>query len=245
MPICRRFAATCCGAAHRLCGNQHRQRSLRSAQFRPHRRDHRLPGRFAGRVQAQGFVCRRSVACPDRETEPQRTPRAAGRALIRERLRLDGVHRSHECVDRQGFQRFFRRAGAWLALFHCFVSVDMHQENIIAVGEHPVPIDLEMILQAAEPWGGTDIAGNAGASRHRWEGHQFGNDGRSPSRVQQGFQQRDLLDRWSDLELRSPYQDSLGTKSIPTRCGPRKMSRIDTTIPNLPHIDGVSCPAGR
>jgi type 2 lantibiotic biosynthesis protein LanM len=45
-------------------------------------------------------------------------------------------------------KRFFRRAGAWLALFHCFASADMHQENLIAAGDHPVPIDLEMVLQA-------------------------------------------------------------------------------------------------
>jgi type 2 lantibiotic biosynthesis protein LanM len=52
------------------------------------------------------------------------------------------------CADQQGFDRFFRRAGAWLALFHCFAATDMHQENMIAAGDHPVPIDLEMILQA-------------------------------------------------------------------------------------------------
>ena len=46
------------------------------------------------------------------------------------------------CADRESCQRFFRRAGAWLALFHCFVANDMHQENIIAAGEYPVPIDL-------------------------------------------------------------------------------------------------------
>jgi type 2 lantibiotic biosynthesis protein LanM len=51
------------------------------------------------------------------------------------------------CTDGEGCRRFFRRAGAWLALFHCFAATDMHQENIIAAGEHPVPIDLEMILQ--------------------------------------------------------------------------------------------------
>lgn len=55
----------------------------------------------------------------------------------------------HEgCADAEGCRRFFRRAGAWLALFHCFAATDMHQENMIASGEHPVPIDLEMILQA-------------------------------------------------------------------------------------------------
>ena len=49
---------------------------------------------------------------------------------------------------RKDFARFFRRAGGWLALFHCFAATDMHQENMIACGDHPVPIDLEMILQA-------------------------------------------------------------------------------------------------
>jgi type 2 lantibiotic biosynthesis protein LanM len=53
-----------------------------------------------------------------------------------------------ECADDKGFARFFRRAGGWLALFHCFAATDMHQENMIACADHPVPIDLEMILQA-------------------------------------------------------------------------------------------------
>ena len=52
------------------------------------------------------------------------------------------------CADQEGCKRFFRRAGAWLALFHCFAANDMHQENMIAAGDHPVPIDLETILQA-------------------------------------------------------------------------------------------------
>src|SRR5207248_6737257 len=52
------------------------------------------------------------------------------------------------CADDEGCERFFRRAGAWLALDYCSASSDMHHENMIAMGEHPVPIDLEMILQA-------------------------------------------------------------------------------------------------
>ena len=52
------------------------------------------------------------------------------------------------CADQTGYKRFFRRAGAWLALFHCFVANDMHQENMIATGDQPVPIDLETILQS-------------------------------------------------------------------------------------------------
>jgi len=52
-------------------------------------------------------------------------------------------------VRRSGWLiRFFRR-GAWLALFHGFAAADMHQENMIASGDDPVPIDLEMLLQAS------------------------------------------------------------------------------------------------
>ena len=61
-------------------------------------------------------------------------------------------------VDAQPGRRFFRRAGAWLALFHCFAAGDIHQENLIAAGDHPVPIDLETILQAAVTPRGTSGA---------------------------------------------------------------------------------------
>ncbi|HZT26095.1 MAG TPA: type 2 lanthipeptide synthetase LanM family protein [Pseudolabrys sp.] len=57
---------------------------------------------------------------------------------------------AHTGTDTAGCERYFRRAGAWLALLHCFAANDMHQENIIACGEHPVPIDLETILQPPE-----------------------------------------------------------------------------------------------
>src|ERR1035437_5958803 len=63
-----------------------------------------------------------------------------------------------ECSDRRGFESFFRRGGAWLCMFHIFVGCDMHEENMIAAADHPVPIDLEMILQAAETGDETAIA---------------------------------------------------------------------------------------
>ncbi len=55
------------------------------------------------------------------------------------------------CTSKDEFALFFKRAGSWLALFHLFASSDMHFENLIACGAHPVPIDLEMILQATAP----------------------------------------------------------------------------------------------
>ena len=50
------------------------------------------------------------------------------------------------CASTQNHKTFFQRAGAWLALFHCFAATDMHQENIIAAGDHPIPIDLETLF---------------------------------------------------------------------------------------------------
>ncbi len=55
------------------------------------------------------------------------------------------------CESADDIERFYRRSGAWLAVFHLFASSDMHYENILAHGAHPVPIDLEMILQASTP----------------------------------------------------------------------------------------------
>jgi len=54
------------------------------------------------------------------------------------------------CTNHEDYKQFFQRAGAWLALFHCFAGTDIHQENIIASGDHPVPIDLETLFQTAE-----------------------------------------------------------------------------------------------
>ena len=66
------------------------------------------------------------------------------------------------CPNEAGFALFFRRAGAWLALFHVFAATDLHQENMIACGDHPVPIDLETILQpSADEHKTTDPAGEA------------------------------------------------------------------------------------
>ncbi len=74
---------------------------------------------------------------------------AAMRVIARDGYGWSAFVAHAPCADRDGVRRFFRRAGAWLALLHCFAATDMHQENIIAAGEHPVPIDLETILQAA------------------------------------------------------------------------------------------------
>lgn len=52
-----------------------------------------------------------------------------------------------EPLAAEGASRFFERAGALIALLYLFGAGDMHQENLIATGEFPVPIDLEGLLQ--------------------------------------------------------------------------------------------------
>ena len=93
------FAATCPGRAHRrpVGGNQHRRRPLRPAQLRPHRRDHRLrdgsrivykPKDLRVDAAWHALIERLNAARPARAAGPSRT--------TARRLRVDGVHRSHE-----------------------------------------------------------------------------------------------------------------------------------------------------
>lgn len=71
------------------------------------------------------------------------------RALARDGYGWTACIEHAGCVAPGEFKTFFKRVGAWLALFHCFAANDMHQENIVADGSHPVPIDLETILQSS------------------------------------------------------------------------------------------------
>jgi lantibiotic modifying enzyme len=52
-----------------------------------------------------------------------------------------------ECGSAGEVADFYRRLGALLALFHALGSSDIHQENLIAAGAHPVVVDLETALQ--------------------------------------------------------------------------------------------------
>lgn len=50
------------------------------------------------------------------------------------------------CRTREEVARFYERQGAFLALLHMLRAIDLHQENVIADGEHPVIIDLEALF---------------------------------------------------------------------------------------------------
>ncbi len=136
-----------------------------------------------------------------------------------------------------GCKRFFRRAGAWLALFHCFAGSDMHQENMIAAGEHPVPIDLEMILQAtAEEHKTEEIEAQAFEAAMEIVNNSVMMVGLLPAYARSPdnkiFAMGGMTSDWtSRMELAWSNINSDTMR-------PAKTKEIDTSNPNLPHVDG-------
>lgn len=54
------------------------------------------------------------------------------------------------CQETASFASFYERIGAWLFLFYILSATDIHEENIVAHGSQPIPIDLELTLQQHE-----------------------------------------------------------------------------------------------
>lgn len=74
------------------------------------------------------------------------------RINIRRPLILNGKNYSWQeyikpesCNNFQGVERYYKRAGMYLAIFFILGATDLHYENLIASGEHPMFIDLETI----------------------------------------------------------------------------------------------------
>lgn len=141
------------------------------------------------------------------------------------------------CADQEGCKRFFRRAGAWLALFHCFAASDMHQENIIAAGDHPVPIDLETILQATaeehkaqEPEGQAFDAAMETIANSVMTVGLLPAYGRTPNNAV--FAMGGMTSDWnSKIKLKWNNINS-------DEMRPAKSKEVGATSPNLPHVDG-------
>lgn len=50
------------------------------------------------------------------------------------------------CSSPEEVQRFYQRQGGYLALLYAIEAIDFHSENLIAVGEHPILVDLEALF---------------------------------------------------------------------------------------------------
>ncbi len=53
---------------------------------------------------------------------------------------------AQECNSKEEVARFYERQGAYLALLYALEATDVHFENLIAAGEHPMLIDLEALF---------------------------------------------------------------------------------------------------
>lgn len=144
------------------------------------------------------------------------------------------------CTDQDGCKRFFRRAGAWLALFHCFAATDMHQENVIAAGDHPVPIDLEMILQATVEEDKTqDPEGQASEAAVETIANSVMMVGLLPAYLRSPknnvFSIGGMVSDWKSKKLVLTWDNINSDAMRPARS---KSQEDSNTIPNLPHING-------
>jgi type 2 lantibiotic biosynthesis protein LanM len=140
------------------------------------------------------------------------------------------------CADQQNCKLFFRRAGAWLALFHLFAATDMHQENIIAAGDHPVPIDLEMVLQgSAEECKVDDLeqqaveAAREALTQSVMMVGLLPAYGRGPNN--DVFAVGGMTEGW---DLNAPKWNNINSDAM----RPAKSRQNRKANPNLPHVDG-------
>lgn len=53
---------------------------------------------------------------------------------------------AQDCNDSVEVERYYHRAGRLLCLAHALGAGDLHRENVVASGEHPVLIDLEVLM---------------------------------------------------------------------------------------------------
>ena len=65
-----------------------------------------------------------------------------------------------ECTNQAEVERFYQRMGGYLALLYTLEATDFHAENILAIGEDPMLVDLESLFTPhAEKYEGVDRYG--------------------------------------------------------------------------------------
>jgi len=143
----------------------------------------------------------------------------------------------HSGTDADGCRLFFRRAGAWLALLHCFAAVDMHQENIIAAGDHPVPIDLETIFHTTAAHNAPDPEEQAAEAARELLANSIMSVGLLPAYGRNAF---------NDVFAMGGMTSGWTAKTVLAWTGintdamrPTRLKQGGISNPNLPHIGGA------
>ena len=67
------------------------------------------------------------------------------------------------CASEAEVTRFYQRQGSYLALLYALEATDLHNENLIAAGEHPVLVDLEALFHPRVHSSDPILAGNRAA----------------------------------------------------------------------------------
>lgn len=55
------------------------------------------------------------------------------------------------CTTQQEVEDYYLRAGMLLCLLHVLGGTDMHNDNLVACGQHPILIDLETVTTPGYP----------------------------------------------------------------------------------------------
>src|SRR5207248_8836852 len=58
---------------------------------------------------------------------------------------------AQECASEAEVERFYERQGAYLAVLYALNAASLHHENVIAVGEQPLLVDLGGLFHPHEP----------------------------------------------------------------------------------------------
>ena len=161
----------------------------------------------------------------------------AARAIVRDGYGWTEFIAHTGCAAAAACARFFRRAGALLALFHVFAATDMHQENLIAAGDQPVPVDLETILQpSAEEHKAQEAEGQAFDAAMDIIGNSVMTVGLLPaygrSVDNQVFAMGGMTADWGERTVIA----WTGINSDAMR--PARVKEAGETNTNLPHVDG-------
>lgn len=90
------------------------------------------------------------------------------------------------CANAEEVSRFYQRQGSYLALLYALDATDLHNENLVAVGEQPVLVDLEALFHPRIHGLGPVLANLAAGALNRsvWEvgllPHRIWSDDESP-----------------------------------------------------------------
>ncbi len=104
---------------------------------------------------------------------------------------------AQSCISAGEVRRFYERQGSYLALLYALEATDFHYENLIAIGEYPLLVDLETLFHPRVK------------EQDLWQAAQFAGDTMNHSVLRVGLLPQHM---WSDGESAGIDLSGLGSK---------------------------------